>query len=113
MKRKICVVVATILVLSSVAIMAFASGGPKTGNGLATVTNTAGTGGSYSFGYTFDSTYYGALSSDRPNVATGGANASVTFASNTFTISATSSAGENPWGSWKISFSYPLLPPRH
>ena len=100
MKKKFVSLAVVLLMLYSTVIMTFASGGPAADSGSASVTNTAGTGSSYSFDYAYDSTYHGSLSSERPNVTTKGANASVTFTGNTFTIIATSSAGENPWGSW-------------
>lgn len=78
----------------------FAAGGPNNGTGTASVTNTVASSSSYNFGYSFDSTYYGALSTERTEVSTDGANASVSFSSNTFTITAVSSAGVNKAGSW-------------
>ena len=96
MKKKFTALAVAILMLYSVVMVVYASGGPATGSSTADITNTAGTGSSYSFGYAFDSTYYGSLSSERPNVNKDGAKASVDFGSNTFTITATSAKGYNP-----------------
>lgn len=98
--RKKSLILFTLLMVAYFTMTALAAGGPGSGSNTASVIGTGDySTNSYSFAYSYDSTYHGALSSERPNTTTDGAAASVAFSGNCFTFSATSSAGVNKLGS--------------